>query len=278
MRLLSFVADGKECFGAVSGDGVVTLNDKIGQPDLRSALAAGAMAAVRQAAQTAKPDHKLGDIKFLPLVPKPNKILCAGVNYRAHAAEVGRELPKQPSMFIRFADTLVGHGGEMIRPAVSDNFDFEGELALVIGKAGRHIEAKHALDHVAGYSCFVDGSVRDYQKFSVTSGKNFPGTGPLGPWLVTTDEIADPSRLTLTTRLNGQQVQHATTDQLIYSIPQIIAFCSDFTALSPGDVIATGTPEGVGHSRKPPLWMKAGDALEVEISGIGTLRARIVDE
>jgi 2-keto-4-pentenoate hydratase/2-oxohepta-3-ene-1,7-dioic acid hydratase in catechol pathway len=278
MRLLSFVADGKECFGAVSGDGVVTLNDKIGQPDLRSALAAGAMAAVRQAAQTAKPDHKLGDIKFLPLVPKPNKILCAGVNYRAHAVEVGRELPKQPSMFIRFADTLVGHGGEMIRPAVSDNFDFEGELALVIGKAGRHIEAKHALDHVAGYSCFVDGSVRDYQKFSVTSGKNFPGTGPLGPWLVTTDEIADPSRLTLTTRLNGQQVQHATTDQLIYSIPQIIAFCSDFTALSPGDVIATGTPEGVGHSRKPPLWMKAGDALEVEISGIGTLRARIVDE
>jgi 2-keto-4-pentenoate hydratase/2-oxohepta-3-ene-1,7-dioic acid hydratase in catechol pathway len=278
MRLLSFVADGKECFGAVSGDGVVTLNDKIGQPDLRAALAAGAMEAMRQAAQTAKPDHKLGDIEFLPLVPKPNKILCAGVNYRAHAAEVGRDLPKQPSMFIRFADTLVGHGGEMIRPRVSDNFDFEGELALVVGKTGRHIKAENALDHVAGYTCFVDGSVRDYQKFSVTSGKNFPGTGPLGPWLVTTDEIADPSRLTLTTRLNGQQVQHATTDQLIYGIPQIIAFCSDFTALSPGDVIATGTPEGVGHSRKPPLWMKQGDVLEVEISSIGTLRARIVDE
>jgi 2-keto-4-pentenoate hydratase/2-oxohepta-3-ene-1,7-dioic acid hydratase in catechol pathway len=278
MRLLSFVAGGKAAFGAVSGDGVVTLNDKIGQPDLRAALAAGAMDVMRQAAQTAKPDHKLGDIKFLPLIPKPNKILCAGVNYRAHAAEVGRELPKQPSMFIRFADTLVGHGGEMIRPKVSDNFDFEGELALVIGKAGRHIKAEHALDHVAGYTCFVDGSVRDYQKFSVTSGKNFPGTGPLGPWLVTTDEIADPSRLTLTTRLNGQQVQHAATDQLIYAIPQIIAFCSDFTALSPGDIIATGTPEGVGHGRKPPLWMKAGDALEVEISSIGMLRVRIVDE
>jgi 2-keto-4-pentenoate hydratase/2-oxohepta-3-ene-1,7-dioic acid hydratase in catechol pathway len=278
MRLLSFVAGGKAAFGAVSGDGVVTLNDKIGQPDLRAALAAGAMDVMRQAAQTAKPDHKLGDIKFLPLIPKPNKILCAGVNYRAHAAEVGRELPKQPSMFIRFADTLVGHGGEMIRPKVSDNFDFEGELALVIGKAGRHIKAEHALDHVAGYTCFVDGSVRDYQKFSVTSGKNFPGTGPLGPWLVTTDEIADPSRLTLTTRLNGQQVQHAATDQLIYAIPQIIAFCSDFTALSPGDIIATGTPEGVGHGRKPPLWMKAGDALEVEITGIGMLRVRIVDE
>jgi 2-keto-4-pentenoate hydratase/2-oxohepta-3-ene-1,7-dioic acid hydratase in catechol pathway len=278
MKLLSFVAGGKACFGAVSGDGVVTLNDKIGQPDLRAALAAGAMEAMRQAARDAKPDHKLGDIEFLPLIPRPNKILCAGVNYRAHAAEVGRELPKQPSLFIRFADTLVGHGGEMIRPTVSDNFDYEGELALVIGKGGRHIKAEHALDHVAGYTCFVDGSVRDYQKFSVTSGKNFPGTAPLGPWLVTTDEIPDPSKLTLTTRLNLQEVQHATTDQLIYAIPQIIAFCSDFTALSPGDVIATGTPEGVGHGRKPPLWMKQGDTLEVEISSIGVLRARIVDE
>jgi 2-keto-4-pentenoate hydratase/2-oxohepta-3-ene-1,7-dioic acid hydratase in catechol pathway len=131
---------------------------------------------------------------------------------------------------------------------------------------------------VAGYTCFVDGSVRDYQKYSVTSGKNFPATGPLGPWIVTTDEIPDPSRLVLTTRLNGKEVQHSGTDLLIYSIPAIIAFVSDFTALSPGDVIATGTPEGVGHSRKPPLWMRQGDVLEVEISGIGTLRARIVDE
>jgi 2-keto-4-pentenoate hydratase/2-oxohepta-3-ene-1,7-dioic acid hydratase in catechol pathway len=181
-------------------------------------------------------------------------------------------------MFVRFTDTLVGHDGEMIRPTVSDNSDFEGELALVIGKGGRHVKAENALDHVAGYTCFVDGSVRDYQKFSVTSGKNFPGTGPFGPWIVTTDEIPDPSKLTLTTRLNGTQVQYSPTDLLIYSIPQIIAFCSDFTTLSPGDVIATGTPEGVGHSRKPPLWMKAGDVLEVEISSIGTLRAHIVDE
>jgi 2-keto-4-pentenoate hydratase/2-oxohepta-3-ene-1,7-dioic acid hydratase in catechol pathway len=278
MKLLSFVAGGRARFGAVTGDGVVTLNDKIGLPDLRAALGAGTTEAMRKAAQDARPDHKLDDIKFLPVIPNPDKILCAGVNYRAHAAEVGRELPKQPSMFIRFADTLVGHGGEMIHPSVSDNFDFEGELALVIGKAGRHIKPEHALDHVAGYTCFVDGSVRDYQKFSVTSGKNFPGTGPLGPWLVTTDEIPDPSRLTLTTRLNGQQVQHATTDQLIYAIPQIIAFCSAFTALSPGDVIATGTPEGVGHGRTPPLWMKPGDVLDVEITGIGVLRARIVHE
>jgi 2-keto-4-pentenoate hydratase/2-oxohepta-3-ene-1,7-dioic acid hydratase in catechol pathway len=278
MKLLSYSAGGKEFFGVASGDGVVTLNERVGQPNLRAALAASAMAAMRKAAAEAKPDRELADIAFLPVVPQPGKILCAGINYRSHAAETGRALPKQPSLFIRFADTLVGHGGAMIRPTVSDNFDYEGELAIVLGKGGRHIAAERALDHVAGYSCFVDGSVRDYQAFSVTSGKNFPGTGPLGPWLVTTDEIPDPSRLTLTTRLNGTQVQHATTDQLIYSIPQIIAFCSDFTELQPGDVIATGTPEGVGHSRKPPLWMKPGDVLEVEISGIGTLRAHIVDE
>jgi 2-keto-4-pentenoate hydratase/2-oxohepta-3-ene-1,7-dioic acid hydratase in catechol pathway len=278
MKLLSFVADGKELFGAVSGDGVVTLNDKIGQPNLRAALAAGALDAMCKAAKDAKPDRKLSEVKFLPVIPQPGKILCAGINYRSHAAETGRELPKQPSMFIRFTDTLLGHGGEMTRPNVSDNFDFEGELALVIGKGGRHIKAERALEHVAGYTCFVDGSVRDYQKFSVTSGKNFPGTGPLGPWLVTTDEIPDPGKLTLMTRLNGKEVQHSPTDLLIYSIPQIVAFCSDFTALSAGDVIATGTPEGVGHSRKPPLWMKPGDVLEVEITGIGTLRARIADE
>ena len=278
MKLLSFSAGGKEYFGALSGDGVVTLNDKVGQPDLRAALAAGAVDAMQKAAREAKPDRGLADIKFLPVIPQPNKILCAGVNYRAHAAEVARELPKQPSMFVRFTDTLVGHDGAMIRPKVSDNFDYEGELALVIGKAGRHVKVEQALDHVAGYTIFVDGSVRDYQKFSVTSGKNFPGTGPLGPWLVTTDEIPDPSNLTLTTRLNGAQVQHSGTDKLIYSIPQIIAFCSDFTALSPGDVIATGTPEGVGHGRKPPLWMKPGDVLEVDITSIGILRAHIADE
>jgi 2-keto-4-pentenoate hydratase/2-oxohepta-3-ene-1,7-dioic acid hydratase in catechol pathway len=278
MKLLSFAADGENYFGAVSGDGVVTLNDKIGQPDLRWALAAGALAAMADAAKNTKPDRKLSDIKFLPVIPNPSKILCAGINYRSHAAETGRELPKQPSMFIRFTDTLVGHGGELIRPNVSDNFDFEGELAVVIGKPARHIKPEQALDHVAGYTCFVDGSVRDYQKFSVTSGKNFPGTGPLGPWLVTPDEIPDPSKLTLTTRLNGTQVQHSPTDLLIYSIPQIIAFCSDFTQLFPGDVIATGTPEGVGHSRKPPLWMKPGDVLEVEISAIGTLRTHVADE
>ena len=178
MKLLSFSADGKEQFGAVSGDGVVTLNKRVRQQSLRAALAAGKMEAMRKAAKEAKPDHKLADITFRPAIPAPGKILCAGINYRSHAEETGRELPMQPSMFVRFTDTLVGHEGEMIRPTVSDNFDFEGELAVIIGKGGRHIKVEDALEHVAGYTCFVDGSVRDYQKFSVTSGKNFPGTGP----------------------------------------------------------------------------------------------------
>jgi len=253
MKLASYMADGKACFGVVTGDGVVTLNQRLGYANLRAALTASGLAEISKAADAAKPDHKWADIKWLPVIPNPEKILCAGINYRSH-------------------------DGEMIRPAVSQSFDFEGELAVVIARGGRHIPVERALDHVAGYTCFVDGSVRDYQKLSVTSGKNFPATGPLGPWIVTTDEITDPARLMLTTRLNGQEVQKSATDLLIYSVPQIIAFCSDFTPLVPGDVIATGTPEGVGHRRNPPLWMKPGDVLEVEISGIGTLRNRVVDE
>ena len=278
MKLLSFVVDGHELFGAVSGENVVALNSRVGHKTLRDALAAGAMDAMRKAAKESTPDYQLGDIQFLPVIPHPAKILCAGINYRSHAAETGRDIPKQPSMFIRLATTLTGHEGKMIRPAVSQSFDFEGELAVVIGRGGRHIPVARALEHVAGYTCFVDGSVRDYQKISVTSGKNFPATGPLGPWIVTADEIADPSRLTLVTRLNGQEVQKSGTDLLIHSVPQIIAFCSDVTPLAAGDVIATGTPDGVGHRRNPPLWMKAGDVLEVEISDIGTLRVRVVDE
>ena len=280
MKLASYVVGGKPAFGVVTDDNVITMSGRLrsGAATLRDALAAGALEEIRDLAKSAQPDCKLADIRFLPVIPNPQKILCAGINYRSHAAEVGRELPKQPSMFIRFTDTLVGHDGEMVRPRLSDNFDFEGEFTVVIGEGGRDIPTARALDHVAGYTCFVDGSVRDYQKFSVTSGKNWPGTGPLGPWIVTTDEIPDPAKLTLTTRLNGQQVQHSGTDQLIYSVPQIISFCSQFTQLHPGDVIATGTPEGVGHGRKPPLWMKAGDVLEVEISHIGVLRTRIVDE
>jgi 2-keto-4-pentenoate hydratase/2-oxohepta-3-ene-1,7-dioic acid hydratase in catechol pathway len=277
MKLLSYMANGESLFGAVSGDGVIAMNRRVGCKSLREALTAGLLPQIKAAAQGATPDHKLSAITFLPVIPDPELITCAGINYRSHASETGREVPTQPSMFIRRTNTLVGHEGELIRPTVSQHFDFEGEFAVIIGRGGRHIKIEDALGHVAGYTCFVDGSVRDYQKFSVTSGKNFPGTGPLGPWMVTTDEIPDPTKLTLMTRLNGQEMQRSGTDLLIYSVPHIIAFCSDFTPLAPGDVIATGTPEGVGHRRSPQLWMKPGDVLEVEITGIGVLRNRVVD-
>ena len=280
MKLASYWVDGHPAFGVVREDGVITVSERLGvrAASLKQALAEDILPQIAAAAARAKPDHKLADITFLPVIPDPELIACAGINYRSHASETGRDIPKQPSMFIRRANTLVGHEGAMVRPNVSTHFDFEGELAVIVGRGGRHITAARALDHVAGYTCFVDGSVRDYQKFSVTAGKNFPATGPLGPWIVTRDEIPDPTRLTLTTRLNGVEMQHSATDLLIYSIPQIVAFCSDFTDLAPGDVIATGTPEGVGHRRTPPLWMKPGDVLEVEITGIGVLRSRIVDE
>src|SRR5262249_33775061 len=278
MKLASFRAGGRDLFGVVSGDGGVAMNERIGCGSLREALSKDLLGKIKTAVQGARTDHALKDVTLLPVIPDPELIVCAGVNYRSHATETGRDIPKQPSMFIRRTNTLVGHEGKLIRPRVSQNFDFEGELALVIGRGGRHIGGERAREDLAGYTRFGDGSGRDYQKFSVTSGKNFPGTGPLGPWLVTTDEIPDPTRLTLMTRLNGTEMQRSGTDLLIYSIPQIIAFCSDFTPLSPGDVIATGTPEGAGHRRNPPLWMKPGDVLEVEITSIGTLRTTVVDE
>jgi 2-keto-4-pentenoate hydratase/2-oxohepta-3-ene-1,7-dioic acid hydratase in catechol pathway len=278
MKLASYRLDGEDTYGAVVGDGVITLGGrKSNYPILRDALTADALGALNGAVAGKTPDHRLADITWLPVIPNPAKILCVGINYKSHAEETGRDTMANPQIFLRLANTLVGHEGEMIRPKVSTHFDFEGELAAIIGKGGRHIKESDALHHVAGYTCFVDGSVRDYQKHSVTSGKNFIGTGPLGPWMVTSDEIPDPTRLTLMTRLNGQDMQRSGTDMLIYSIPKIISYVSDFTPLEPGDVIATGTPAGVGHRRNPPVWMKAGDVLEVEITGIGTLRSQIVD-
>jgi 2-keto-4-pentenoate hydratase/2-oxohepta-3-ene-1,7-dioic acid hydratase in catechol pathway len=280
MKLASYLADGKPAFGAVVGDGVVTLNERLGgrYASLRDALAADALADMRKAAEGAKADCKLAGLRFLPAIPNPEKILCVGINYKSHAAEHGQDAPKLPNIFTRFVNTLVAHDGEMIRPRVSTSFDFEGELAVIIGRAGRHIAPENALAHVAGYTCFCDATVRDFTKYSLSAAKNFLGTGPLGPWIVTADEIPDPTRLTLTTRLNGTVMQHSGTDMLIHSIPAIIAFCSVFTPLTPGDVIATGTPDGIGAKRSPPLWMKAGDVLEVEISSIGTLRNKIADE
>ena len=280
MKLVSYLADGKPSFGVVVGDGVVTMNDRLkGRfATLRDVIAGDALDEMRRAAEGAKPDHALAGLRFLPTIPNPEKIMCVGINYKSHAAEHGTEAPKMPNIFLRFVNTLVPHGGDMIRPKVSTNFDFEGELALVIGKGGRHIKAANALEHIAGYTCFNDATVRDFTKYSLASAKNFIGSGPLGPWMVTADEIPDPTKLTLVTRLNGQEMQRSGTDMLIHTIPVIIEFCSMFTPLTPGDIIATGTPDGIGAKRNPPVWMKAGDVLEVEVSGIGVLRNTIADE
>ena len=202
------------------------------------------------------------------------KLLCVGINYMPHIKEMGRERPERPVLFVRFGDSIVGHGQPLLKPRESEQFDYEGELAVVIGKRARRVSRERALDYVAGYSCFNDGSVRDYQRHSpqFTPGKNFHASGAFGPWLVTADEIPDPRKLTLTTRLNGAVMQHESVGELCFDVPQLIEYCSTWTQLEPGDVIVTGTPGGVGAGRKPPVWMKPGDTVEVEISGIGTLR------
>lgn len=218
----------------------------------------------------------IGLLQLLPPVASPNRILCVGLNYRAHVEEVGRELPAHPSVFLRAADTLVGHNEEVPRPAVSECLDFEGELALVIGTGGSRIEARQAMSHVAGYTCFNDISVRDWQKHSVTAGKNFERTGPCGPWLSTADGIEEPNLLEVVTRLNGREVQRARVGTMVYSLATLVAYLSTIAPLRCGDIIATGTPAGVGSGRKPPLWMQPGDCVEVEIPGIGTLANTIV--
>ena len=280
MRLVSFRHAGAQKFGAVVEDGIVDLSAQFhGRwATLRDALAGKGLADLALAAKNRKADLALDAVELLPVVPNPDKILCVGLNYASHIGEVGRERPVQPSVFSRLHSTLVAPGGDIVRPSASIAFDFEGELAVVIGERCRHVPRAQALSVIAGYTCFLDASVRDFQKHSVTAGKNFPATGPLGPWMVTADVIPDPQALALTTRLNGAVVQHDTTDHMIFDVATIIEYLSTVTWLEPGDIIATGTPEGVGLGRKPPLWMKAGDRVEVEISGIGTLSVNVVDE
>ena len=280
MRLLSFRHAGASKFGALVESGIVDLSARTqGRwSGLREVLAAKALPELAALAKGATADLQLADVELLPVIPDPEKILCIGVNYASHAAEVGRELPPAPSVFSRLHNTLVPAGGNIVRPKASIAFDYEGELAVIIGERCRHVPRGRALSVVAGYSCFIDASVRDFQKHSVTAGKNFPATGPLGPWMVTADVVQDPQRLELTTRLNGTVVQRDTTDHMIFDVATIIEYLSTVTWLEPGDVIATGTPDGVGLGRKPPLWMKGGDKVEVEISGIGTLNVNVVDE
>jgi 2-keto-4-pentenoate hydratase/2-oxohepta-3-ene-1,7-dioic acid hydratase in catechol pathway len=278
MRLISYADKQGPTFGVVVDGGIVEAGRNTGFSSLREALAAGALDEIRDATTGVAPDVQEADVRILPIIPNPEKILCAGRNYKDHVEEMGAKLPDNPTWFIKSHQTLVAHGEPIVKPDVSDCFDFEGEFTAIIGKAGRHIAEADALDHVAGYTCFLDGSIRDYQKHSTMAGKNFNRTGPAGPYMVTTDELPDPTKLVITTRLNGEVVQHCGTDMLIFSLPRLISYISDVMPLTPGDLIATGSPSGSGAGRTPPLWMKVGDVVEVELSGVGVLRNPVVAE
>jgi acylpyruvate hydrolase len=254
-----------------------------GFPGTLAALVGKGRSALRQAGETlaSGPAIDLAKAKILPPFPTPPKIICVGLNYRDHSAESGFKQPDYPTLFTRFATSLVGHDAPVIRPKVSDKFDYEGELVAVIGEGGRHISHADALNHVAGYSLFNDVSVRDYQFKSPqwTVGKNFDGTGPFGPVFVTADELpAGAKGLRLQTRLNGEIMQDANTDDMVFDVATLIVTISEAITLESGDVIVTGTPSGVGQSRKPPVFMKAGDRVEVEIEKIGILSNPVIDE
>jgi len=274
MRLASFQAAGVASYGAVTDKGIVDLGARIGNryADLKSLLAQDALdQAARQIRNPA--DFKLSEIEWLPVIPNPGKIVCVGLNYEEHRMETGRDKTENPALFLRVTESQVGHLQPIPRPRESTHLDFEAEIALIIGTPGRRISQQDALNHVAGYSCYNDGSVRDWQRHTVqwTAGKNFARTGAFGPWMVTADEIPPGTKLTLSCRLNGEQMQHADTDMMIFKFPKLIEYISAFTPLAAGDVIVTGTPGGVGSRRTPPLWMKPGDTVEIEIDKVGVL-------
>ncbi len=282
MKLISFKHGGKNTFGAVVGDKVIDLQSAFADraADLKSLIAADLIAEASAFAKTATPTLALADLELLPVIPNPGKIVCVGLNYGEHVRETGREITESPALFLRLNESQVAHGQDIIRPRESHRLDYEGEIAVIVGKGGRRISEADSWSHIAGYSCYNDGSIRDWQVATSqwTPGKNFYRTGGFGPWMVTSDEIKPNQQMTLTTRLNGQELQRATTDMMIHSIPRQIAYISTFIPLEAGDVIVTGTPGGVGNKRTPQLFMKPGDVVEIEVDAVGILRNGIRDE
>lgn len=276
MKLISYRHHDQDSYGALQGDRVVDLRAVFGAraTDLKSLIAADLFGEAAKAVAAATETLALADVALLPVIPNPGKIVCVGLNYGDHVRETGREITEKPTLFLRVAESQVAHGEDIVLPPESSRLDYEGEIAVVIGSGGRRIAEADAWGHIAGYACYNDGSIRDWQTATPqwTAGKNFWRTGGFGPWMVTRDEIADERVMTLVTRLNGQEMQRTTTDKLIHSIPRQIAHISAFMPLAPGDVIVTGTPGGVGAKRTPPVWMKAGDVVEVEVDAIGILR------
>jgi 2-keto-4-pentenoate hydratase/2-oxohepta-3-ene-1,7-dioic acid hydratase in catechol pathway len=281
VRLVSFVHGGRAGWGAVAGGGIVDLSRR--HPDLPRLVDALHADALGRLDAGSAPDLALADATLLPPIVGGEKILCVGVNYANRNEEYrdGSERPKYPSLFYRAPDSLVGHGTPIVRPRVSEQLDYEGEIVLVIGRKARHVPREQALDHVAGLTIANEGTIRDWLrhgKFNATQGKNFDRSGALGPWIATRDEIDTGAMRRLQTRVNGELRQDDTTANLIFDFPYLIAYVSSFMTLKPGDLILTGTPPGAGARFDPPRWLKPGDVVEVEVEGIGILRNRVVDE
>ena len=281
MKIGSYIYNGKASYGVKIDDGIVDLGRRLGKiyPDLPTLIKAFALGEAAEACRNQSPDFREEDVYFLPLMPAPVNIYCAGINYLDHIQETGRDKPEFPTLFMKSQQSMVGHRQELVRPKVSDQFDFEGEFAVVIGKPGRYIAKDNWKDYIAGYTILMDGSIRDFQTRSVDQGKNFYHSSSSGPWLVTMDEVpGDFRNMKLTTRLNGKVMQASDLGNLCFDVSDLISYYSQIFYFQPGDMIATGTPGGVGSRRDPPVWMKPGDELEIEITGIGILKNTVVGE
>jgi 2-keto-4-pentenoate hydratase/2-oxohepta-3-ene-1,7-dioic acid hydratase in catechol pathway len=285
MRLASFQVNGRSSYGAVVGDGIIDLARRLKYPTLLDLFRGNAIGEARAAA-SGPADLKLADVELQPPIRAAEKIICVGINYPERSAEykdraAAVDKPKYPNLFVRFPGSLVGHGAPIVRPKVSEKFDYEGEIVLVIGREGRHVPTERALGLIGGLTLGNEGSVRDWLRhgsLNVTQGKNFECSGSIGPWIVSADELDPAKPLHLSTKVNGQLRQDDTTDRLSWGFAWLINYITTFTTLRPGDLIWTGTPTGAGGHQTPPQWLKPGDVVEVEVTEIGVLRNTVVDE
>jgi 2-keto-4-pentenoate hydratase/2-oxohepta-3-ene-1,7-dioic acid hydratase in catechol pathway len=281
MRFASFEIQNRASYGLVRGDTIIDIGAEFGDryASLKAAIAGDALGNIGAWAMDQPGGLALTSIRFLPVIPDADRIACFGLNYRKRNPAGGDVTEMEyPTIFLKAPGALVGHNQNMVKSVHSDCFDYEAELALIIGKPGRNIAAEIALDHVAGYTCLNDGSMRDWQKHSTVAGKNFTASGAVGPWMVTKDEIPDPGAIRVISRLNGQEMQNDTVDRMFFGIAEQIEYLSKIMELRPGDIIATGSPEGSGGQREPQVFMQPGDVIEIEVPGIGVLRNPIVGD
>ena len=282
MKLISFTRLGEVGFGALVDDGVVDLTNQLdyGVDSIKEAIESDLLYIAEEYLEGRSPNFAMSDVTLLPVIPNPSKIICIGLNYENHRKETKRPDVEHPTIFVRYPDSQVAHGQALIKPKSTERFDYEGEMAVIIGDGGRNISEESALEHVAGFACYNDGSARNWQRHTsqFTPGKTFPGTGAFGPYMVTPDEVGDYTKLPIQTRLNGEVMQDAKLSDLIFPVPRLINYVSQFTPLAAGDVIVSGTPGGVGDKREPPVYMVPGDLVEVEIGILGTLANPVVGE